>query len=99
MDVTERLEASDPIVRIEAKIERLQQSLAVIETTCPPCRALAQKHEITLFGNGKNGVMTRLAGAEQGRVDTLSVKSVCILVGAIGTLAATIGAAMAAFVK
>jgi len=77
----------------------VKAALAKIAEGCGPCKTLVQKHETALYGNGKAGVLTRIETAEQGRVDTLSVKSVVVIIGAVGTLAATIGGAMAALVK
>ena len=70
-----------------------------IEERCIPCQEKVKKHEVTLYGNGRNGLTTRIAATETGRVDTLSVKGVIALVGAIGALAATIGAAMGAMMR
>ncbi len=77
----------------------IQAATERIEERCLPCREKVKKHEITLYGNGKNGLTTRVAATETGRIDTLSVKSVVTLVGAIGALAATIGAAMGVMMK
>ena len=101
----------EAITRIHARLDTLfeemqelakligavREQLAAIIERCGPCQATLQRHETTL--HGKNGIVQQVAVLKEGRVDTLSVKSVIALVGAIGTLAATIGAAMAAFAK
>jgi len=105
-DLTRVHERLDDLFAGQAEVKA---ALVKIAEGCGPCKALVQKHEDAIYGNGKKGILTildsasqtveRLDSAEQGRVDTLSVKSVVVLVGSIGTLAATIGGAMAALVK
>jgi hypothetical protein len=68
-----------------------------IDERCKPCSEKVDSHDQAIHGNGRNGLLVEIATLKSGRTDTLSVKGVCTLVGAIGALAATIGAAMAAF--
>ena len=70
-----------------------------MEERCVGCRKLVDHHQEALHGNGKPGLIERMGAVETGRTDTLSVKSMIAILGAVGTLAATIGAAMGAFVK
>lgn len=74
-------------------LPEIRESLAIIRATCPACRALVEKHDKAIFE--KNGLLTRLTAVEQGRVDTLSVKSVIAILTAVGTLAGAMGAAIA----
>jgi len=97
---------SEKLTKIHERIDEIYRTLsplaegvAEIRATCGPCKKLITAHQETLHGNGKTGIVTEVATLKTGRTDTLSVKSVCVLVGAIGSLAATIGAAMAAFAK
>lgn len=80
------------------KIGEIQTSIGQIQERCGPCNAKVQKHDDTLYGNGKPGLVSRVSATETGRVDTLSVKSTITLIGAIGALAGAIGAAMGAIV-
>ena len=95
-DLTRVHERLDDLFAGQAEVKA---ALVKIAEGCGPCKALVQKHEVAIYGNGKAGVLTRMEAAEQGRVDTLSVKSVCVLIGAVGTLAGAIGGAMAMLVK
>ena len=102
-DITRLHGRLDDLFTANAELQRstaaIQAAAERIEERCLPCRERVDKHEITLYGNGKNGLITRIAATETGRVDTLSVKGVITLVGAIGALAATIGATMGAMIK
>ena len=60
---------------------------------------MVSEHQEALHGNGKDGLVTRVATLASGKVDTLSVKSVCLLLAAFGTLTGTIGAALMAFAR
>jgi hypothetical protein len=93
-DLTRVHERLDDLFAGQAEVKA---ALVKIAEGCGPCKALVAKHETAIY-NG-NGIHTRLTKVEEGRVDTLSVKSVCVLLGAVGTLAATIGGAMVALVK
>lgn len=78
----------------------LTKDVSTIKATCGPCKAMVMTNRETLYGNGKTGLVTEVATLKSGRTDTLSVKSVCILVGTISSAwGAAIGAAMAAFAK
>jgi hypothetical protein len=77
---------------VKAAIKRIEEQLG-------PCKADVEKLKGTVYGNGQTGLIARMTAAESGKVDTLSVKSVVTLVGAIGSLAAAIGGAMALLVK
>lgn len=81
------------------KVGEIQTSIGQIQERCGPCNAKVNKHEGTLYGNGQAGLVTHIAAAETGRVDTLSVKSTITLIGAIGALAGAIGAAMGALLN
>lgn len=91
--VHERLDA------LFGSVGEIKTAIGRIEQRCEPCRKMVDAHQTLLHGNGKTGLVERMAATETGRTDTLSVKSTIALVGAIGTLAASIGAAMAALVK
>jgi len=105
-DLTRVHERLDDLFAGQAEVKA---ALVKIAEGCGPCRALVQKHEDAIYGNGKKGILTildtasetvkRLDAADRERVDTVTVKSVVVLVGSIGALAATIGGAMAALVK
>lgn len=90
-DIDRIHERLDTLVTQQAEIAA---SVARIEERCPSCQRLVEKHESAIYGNGKAGLLTRMASAEQGRVDTLSVRSLLALLGAVGTLAATVGTAI-----
>ena len=97
---------ADPLQRIHERLDDVFQSLstvasdvAIIKSQSPVCQQQIKKHEEAIYGNGKEGLVTRIAAAETGRVDTLSVKAVCIVLGAVGTLAGAIGAAIGAAIK
>lgn len=97
---------SEDLVRVHSRLDDLMSSngeikaaIERIEQRCEPCRKMVDTHQSAIYGNGKTGLLERVAAAETGRSDTLSVKSAIALIGAIGTLAATIGAAMASFAK
>lgn len=99
-------ETTDPLTRIHERLDDLfatsasiQTAVKAIEERCIPCRKLVDSHESILHGNGKDGLVTRMATAETGRTDTLTVKAVISLIAAVGTLAATIGGAMAALIS
>ena len=78
----------------------LASDIAEIRATCGPCKLQVESHQVALHGNGKWGIITEVATLKSGRTDTLSVKSVCVLVGTISSAwGAAIGAAMAAFAK
>jgi len=77
---------------VKAAIERIEQR-------CEPCREEVDTMKILLRGNGQIGLVERIGSVESGRTDTLSVKSAIALIGAIGALAAGIGAAMATLAK
>jgi hypothetical protein len=96
------------MTRVHERLDLLFGELAEVKTAlvkiaegCGPCKEAFRKHEAAIYGNGdgRPGILTRLETTVAGRVDTLSVKSVCVLLAAVGTLAATIGGAMAALVK
>ena len=96
----------DPVTRIHERLDSLferqgqiAEDVATIKANCGPCRASVSKHESTLYGNGQPGLVTRLTAAEVGRTDTLTIKGVVTMLGAVGALAATIGAAMGAMMK
>jgi hypothetical protein len=80
------------------KVGEIQTSIGQVKERCGPCNAKVNKHEDTLYGNGKLGLVTRMSAAETGRVDTLSIKGMITLIGAIGALAGAIGAAMGALI-
>ena len=80
-----------------SKLAELTGEVKQIGERCGPCVKLIQKHEAVIHGNGRSGLVRDVDRMKVGRVDTLSVKSVCTLIAAVGALAATIGAAMAAF--
>lgn len=97
---------TDPIGRVHerlddvlAQVSDIAASMKIIASRCENCQGELKKHTATLYGNGQQGLVSRMAAAETGRVDTLSVKAVCILLGAVGTLAGAIGAAIGAVVK
>lgn len=95
---------SDPdVTRIHERIDELSAKVAAqtvvierIDERCKPCSERVDSHQQTI--HGRNGLLVEVATLKSGRTDTLSVKGVCMLVGAIGAFAATIGAAMAAFI-
>jgi len=99
--------SEDDITRIHKRLDDLFTQVTEItgdvkqiKQRCEPCSKMVNAHQDLLRGNGKRtGLITQLATLKEGRVDTLSIKSVLALVAAltatIGTLAAAIGAAMA----
>ena len=93
-------ERMDQIVQAMQQMTRENQQMAkdvaVIATNCGPCQKRLGDLETTIDGNGQPGLKQRVAVVESGRTDTLTVKSVTILLGAIGTLAATIIGALVA---
>jgi len=98
--------STDEFGRIHERLDDLfganaeiKGTLGRIEQRCLPCQVMLLAHQETIHGNGKEGLLVRVGAVESGRVDTLSVKSVCTLVGAIGALAATIGAAMGVMMR
>lgn len=102
----EGLVASEELTRIHERLDDLfkasgevKATVERIEERCLVCRKMVDHHQELLHGNGKAGLIERMGAAETGHTDTLSVKSIIALVGAIGTLAGTIGAAMASMVK
>jgi len=107
--VTESKASQRPPSEIERVHERLDDlfeannklfaGIERIEQRCEPCQKMLARHDTTLHGNGKDGLVVRMTAAEHGRVDTLSVKSVCTLIAAVGALAAAIGSAMAALIS
>jgi hypothetical protein len=69
------------------------ESVAVIAATCGPCQKRLADIEQTLDGNGQAGLKQRVGVLESGRTDTLSIRSVQVLLGAIGAfILATLGA-------
>ena len=78
---------------------RIENRVNLIDQRVEPLCEQVKSHQVTLHGNGKDGLVERMGVVETGRTDTLSVKSMVTLIGAIGVLAATIGGAMAALVK
>lgn len=95
-DITRLHERLDTILERQSTIA---EDVAAIKATCGPCRAIIDKHDDTLYGNGKPGLVSRLAVSEVGRTDTLSVKAIVGLIGAAGTLFGAIGAAIATILK
>jgi hypothetical protein len=96
---------ADPMARVHQRLDELFGRLdeigckvEVIAARCGPCQLAIAKHEQTLYGNGQQGLVVRLAAAEQGRVDTLSIKSVVTLLGAVGALAGAIAGAVGGLV-
>ncbi len=73
----------------------IKKEMQGIKARCEPCSKLVQQHQATLHGNGSTGLKTEIAKLKTGRVDTLTVKSVCALMGSLAALIATIiGAAL-----
>lgn len=95
----------NPFDRVHARLDdikddlgKVRSEIAEIKAACKPCRQQLESHQKVLHGNGKGGLAARMEVVETGRVDTLSVKSVCILLGAVGTLTAAVSAAVASLV-
>lgn len=95
----------DPIERLHARLDdvfdelaSLNKQLAVTSERCAPCQLAIKQHAATIYGNGHPGLTARINALEQGRVDTLSVKSVITLLGAVGALAGSIAGAVGGLV-
>jgi hypothetical protein len=91
---------------------RIEMTLGHIQERCGLCQKIIEAHQCILYGNAKAGLITRMATSEAltlaahdtrvttGAIgDVLSVKSITVLMGAVGALAAAIGAAIAAVVR
>lgn len=111
----DRPAAESPIERVHARLDDLfseigdlkgdlasvKSDTGAIKARCVPCQEQIIKHEHSLYGNGKDGVLTRVsslegkaATAESGRTDTLSIKGMILLLGAIGTLIGAVAGAI-----
>lgn len=101
-------EDRDDIERFHAKIDMILErigdldvKMTTIQERCLPCQTAIAKHSQAIYGNGKEGLLTMVARLSESmpKTEMLSVKSIVLLLGAVGTLAATIGGAMAAMVS
>lgn len=97
LDHVERLSAR--LDELMTRVTGIAETVARIDARCEPCRKLVESHEAIIHGDGRDGLLVRLAAAEHGRVDTLSVRAICTLMTAMGTLAAAIGASVASLIR
>jgi hypothetical protein len=100
----DRSSDASEIVRVHERLDdvlfELQKIAAIqgeIAASCGPCKAKVAAMDITLNGNGLPGLKQRLAVLEDSRTDqdTLSIKAILWLLGAIGTLATAVATAIA----
>jgi hypothetical protein len=92
-----------------SQIARIEKSTAIIEQRCLPCQDAIRQHQEAIHGNGQSGLKSLVATntsdiaalklAAEGGGDRLSVRGMVILLGAVGALAASIGASMAAIIR
>ncbi len=80
----------------------IQTQVAVIADRCPHHYAALEKHEATLYGNGRKGMTTRLELVEQ-RVRSmpgqLSKKAWAAIIGGIATLATGLSTIVSSLAK
>lgn len=57
----------DRLLRIEEKLDRLDNTLARSCALHEACLARQEEHRATLYGNGKNGLKTRVESLEHSR--------------------------------
>ena len=79
------------------QLAEIKSDISKIEQRCGPHLALVAAHEIAIRGNGKNGLLVDIAKVKAGRVDTVSVKSVCRMIASFGAAIAMVIGAMATF--
>ena len=98
--------AGDDLKRLHERVDEIlgritsvAEDVAEIKGEHGVCRAQIVRLDTAVFGNGKPGLVERMQGAESGKTDTLSVKSIAFLMGAIGTLSAAVATAVASIMK
>jgi len=97
-DQTELTRIHERLDQVMEQLGDIKETQATIKVACKPCQDAIARHETTLFGNGKVGIVARMEVAESGRTDTLSIKSIITLLAAVGTLAATLAGAIGAII-
>jgi len=92
----------EQLTSVNMQLAALSADVKSIKEACTPCREEIKGHDRLLRGNGRDGLVARIAALETGHVDTLSVKSVGWLItrqaAAVSTIAAAIGALVAVFI-
>jgi hypothetical protein len=80
--------------------QRIAVAVATIAAGCAPHREAIVKLDQAINGNGNDGLKDRVTALEATKpaVDTLSVKAVITLLGAVGALAGAIAGAIGAVV-
>jgi hypothetical protein len=106
-------ETAEAISKLFSKLDDLRDQVSGIdnklikfEERCGPCRDVVRRHDALLYGNGTEGLHTRVAKIEDraktnvgARVDRVSIKGMAALLGAVGTLAAALGGSAAMLLR
>ena len=82
---------------LSVRLSEIKRDITRIQNRCAPCSELVKMHQEAIDGNGKDGIRTKVTRLETGRVDTITVPSICKLVAAFGAALAMVIGAMAAF--
>ncbi len=84
----------DKLDSLAKSIRRVLLMVQEIKTESTICKTLAESHQRALHGNRRPGLVAKVAELaalnSKSKVDTITVRSVCMLLGAVGTLIATI---------
>jgi hypothetical protein len=86
------------VATVKADTVQIKSGFATCQSNC---RDAISKHEHAIYGNGKDGLDKRLtivegksAATDGGKTDTLSIKGMILLLGAVGTLIGAVAGAI-----
>ncbi len=77
------------------EVAELRGELKTVNQRCVPCAKLVEAHQQAI--HAKNGLIVEMTKLKTGRVDTLSVSSVCKIIASLGAALVGVIAAMATF--